>query len=207
MNMLKKAAAGVMAVVLLMGVTGCTEKLTFENANEVAEQCGLEKIDNVDRIAEDVYGNQDYNELVYYSTENSNEAQWIYDKVYNKSNTYPKAEVKGAAVMYSNVINSDGKPIKEYAFMFTFKSKKKAEEFYFRIESEYYILEHAEGKGEYDYTLYTFSSEQGIGLIGNYLEDNTVLYLCGNGYKKSDFALIDSCCRKMNIKYPETALK
>ena len=101
MNMLKKAAAGVMAVVLLMGVTGCTEKLTFENANEVAEQCGLEKIDNVDRIAEDVYGNQDYNELVYYSTENSNEAQWIYDKVYNKSNTYPKAEVKGAAVMYS----------------------------------------------------------------------------------------------------------
>ena len=41
----------------------------------------------------------------------------------------------------------------------------------------------------------------------NYLEDNTVLYLCGNGYKKSDFALIDSCCRKMNIKSPETALK
>ena len=205
MNLLKKAAAGIMAFVLLLGAAGCAKRLTFENINEVAELCGLQKTDDIDRIAKDIYGELDYNELLYCSTNNSKEAQRIYDEIYNKSNTYPKAEVKAAAVMYSNVINSEGKPVSECAFMFTFSSKKKAEKFYFDIESEYYILKHAEGKDKYDYTLYTFSSEQSLGEIGMYLEGNAVLYLSGSGYKKSDFALIDCCCREMDIKSPETA--
>ena len=207
MNLLKKTAAGIMALVLLLGVSACSKRFSFENVKDIAEVCGLEETDDVDRIAKGIHGRLDYNELVYCMADKPAKAQQIYDEVYNKSNTYPKADVKAAAVMYSNIINSDEKAISEYVFIFTFKSKKKAEQFYSNIEDEYAILQHEEGKEKYEYMILSTSSEQGMMLYVMYLDGDTVVILGGSGYKKNDFTIVDRFCQKTDIKSPETLLK
>lgn len=208
MNLLKKTAAGIMALVLLLGVSACSSKrVSFENIRDVAEECGLEETGDIGRIAKDIYGKQDYNELVYCVTDKPAEAQQIYDEIYNKSNTYPKASVKAAAVMYSNVINGEGKAISEYAFVFTFNSSRKAEEFYHKTEEEFKILDREEGKDKYEYFMISGHNDQATTLYGEYLKGKCVVVLSGTGYKKNDCTLVDRFCREMDIKSPETLIQ
>ena len=207
MNLLKKTAAGIMALVLLLGISACSSKrFSFENIRDVAEECGLEETGDIGRIAKDIYGKQDYNELVYCVTDKSDEAQQIYDEIYNKSNTYPKASVKIAAVMYSNVINGEEKAISEYAFVFTFSSSRKAEEFYRKTEEEFKILDREAGKDKYEYFIISGHNDQIITLYGEYFEGKCVVILSGTGYKKNDCTLVDRFCREMDIKSPETLI-
>ena len=207
MNLLKKTATGIMALVLLLGLSACSKRFSFDNVKDIAEVCGLEETGDIDRFAKDIHGRLDYNELVYCFTDKPAKAQQIYDEIYNKSNTYPKADVKAAAVMYSNVINGEETAISEYVFVFTFKSNKKAEQFFYNIEDEYSILEHEEGKDKYHYLILSTRSELGIMLYGMYLDGNTVVVLSGSGYKKNDCTLVDRFCRKTDVKSPETLIK
>ncbi len=208
MNMLKKTASGIMILVLLLGISACSSKrFSFENIKDVAEQCGLEETDDVGRLAKDIYGMQDYNELVYIATDKPAEAQKIYDEIYNKSNTYPKAEVKAAAVMYSNVINGEGKAISEYALVFTFKNSRKAAEFYNKTEKEFKILDREKGKDKYEYFLISGHNDQVTTLYGEYHEGKTVVLLSGSGYKKNEFTLVDRFCREADVKTPEMLIK
>ena len=207
MNLLKKTAAGIMVLVILLGVCGCAKRFSLDIVKDIAEVCGLEETGDVDRIAKDIHGRLDYNELVYCYTDKPAKAQRIYDDIYNKSNTYPKVKVKAAAVMYSNVINSDEKAISEYVFVFTFKNSKKAYEFFHDTEEGFKVMDHKEGKDKYEYIILTGHNDQATLLFGAYLDGDTVVIISGSGYKINDCTLIDRFCQKTEIISPETLLK
>ena len=204
MNLLKKTAAGILVLVFALAGTACSKRLTLDNVTKVAEECGLEQTEDLSRILNDVSGTQDYNEQVFCYAEKTELAQQIYDVVYNRSNTYPKHEILSAAVMYTNAINGEGKAVRENAYLFTFKSGKKASEFYQMLVDEFGVLEHAEGKDKYQYTLYLSVGEKNVVQQGIYLEGKTVVIVSGIGYGMNDFMLVDRCCKEMDLIAPES---
>lgn len=204
MNLLKKTAAGILVLVFALAGTACSKRLSLDNVTKVAEECGLEQTDDLSRILNDVSGTQDYNEQVFCYAEKTELAQQIYDVVYNRSNTYPKHEILSAAVMYTNAINGEGKAVRENAYLFTFKSGKKASEFYQMLVDEFGVLEHAEGKDKYQYTLYLSVGEKNVVQQGIYLEGKTVVIVSGIGYGMNDFMLVDRCCKEMDLIAPES---
>lgn len=204
MNLLKKTAAGILVLVFALAGTACSKRLSLDNVTKVAEECGLEQTEDLSRILNDVSGTQDYNEQVFCYAEKTELAQQIYDVVYNRSNTYPKHEIQSAAVMYTNAINGEGKAVRENAYLFTFKSGKKASEFYQMLVDEFGVLEHAEGKDKYQYTLYLSVGEKNVVQQGIYLEGKTVVVVSGIGYGMNDFMLVDRCCKEMDLIAPES---
>lgn len=204
MNLLKKTAAGILVLVFALAGTACSKRLSLDNVTKVAEECGLEQTEDLSRILNDVSGTQDYNEQVFCYAEKTELAQQIYDVVYNRSNTYPKHEIQSAAVMYTNAINGEGKAVRENAYLFTFKSGKKASEFYQMLVDEFGVLEHAEGKDKYQYTLYLGVGEKNVVQQGIYLEGKTVVIVSGIGYGINDFMLVDRCCKEMDLIAPES---
>ena len=204
MNLLKKTAAGILVLVFALAGTACSKRLSLDNVTKVAEECGLEQTEDLSRILSDVSGTQDYNEQVFCYAEKTELAQQIYDVVYNRSNTYPKHEIQSAAVMYTNAINGEGKAVRENAYLFTFKSGKKASEFYQMLVDEFGVLEHAEGKDKYQYTLYLSIGEKNVVQQGIYLEGKTVVIVSGIGYSMNDFMLVDRCCKEMDLIAPES---
>ena len=204
MNLLKKTAAGILVLVFALAGTACSKRLSLDNVTKVAEECGLEQTEDLSRILNDVSGTQDYNEQVFCYAEKTELAQQIYDVVYNRSNTYPKHEIQSAAVMYTNAINGEGKAVRENAYLFTFKSGKKASEFYQMLVDEFGVLEHAEGKDKYQYTLYLSIGEKNVVQQGIYLEGKTVVIVSGIGYSMNDFMLVDRCCKEMDLIAPES---
>lgn len=204
MNLLKKTAAGILVLVFALAGTACSKRLSLDNVTKVAEECGLEQTEDLSRILNDVSGTQDYNEQVFCYAEKTELAQQIYDVVYNRSNTYPKHEILSAAVMYTNAITGEGKAVRENAYLFTFKSGKKASEFYQMLVDEFGVLEHAEGKDKYLYTLYLSVGEKNVVQQGIYLEGKTVVIVSGIGYGMNDFMLVDRCCKEMDLIAPES---
>ena len=204
MNLLKKTAAGILVLVIALSATACSKRMSLDNITKIAEECGMEETDDLSRLLNDVSGTQDYNELVFSYAEKTEKAQQIYDVIYNRSNTYPKAEIQSAAVLYTNAINGEGKAVRENAYLFTFKSSKKASEFYQLLVDEFGVLEHVEGKDKYQYTLYLSAGERNVVQQGIYLEGKTVVIVSGIGYSMNDFMLVDRCCKEMDLIAPES---
>ncbi len=205
MNLLKKTATGILVLALVLGACACSKRMSLDKISKVAEECGLEETGDEERLQKDVGAAQDYNEMVYYCSDKPKKAQKIYDIVFNRSNTYPAAEVTTAAFMYSNVINSNGDAVRENAYLFTFKSNKKANEFYEMLVRQMGVLQVVQGKDKYSYTLYLDHVDKYVIEQGMYVEGNTVIVVSGIGYNYNDFSMIDRLCKEMDILSPESA--
>lgn len=204
MNLLKKTASGILVLVLVLNVTACSKRMSIDKIEKVAEECGLEETGDEERLQKDIGGTQDYNEQVYYCSDKPKKAQKIYDLVFNRSHTYPSAEVTTAAFMYSNVINGNGDAIRENIYLFSFKSNKKATEFYEMLVTQMGVLQVVQGKDKYSYTLYLNQTDKRLVEQGMYLDGDTVIVVSGVGYDFKDFSLIDRLCKEMDILAPES---
>lgn len=203
-NRLKKMSAAVMALVVLVTTVACGKNKILEQTDIIAEQCGLEETDDIDRVLKDVAGTQDYTEQVYLKADGAEAAQPVYDVVFNRSNTYPKAEVTSIAVMYTNVLNSDGYAIRENAYVMTFKNSKKASEFYGHLLNKLGVLNFSKGKdGNVRYGVYKDINENFVVQQGIYNDGKTVVVFTGNGQNINDFMLSDRICNVMNLIAPD----
>ncbi len=203
-NRLKKMSAAVMALVVLVTAVACGKNKILEQTDIIAEQCGLEETDDIDRVLKDVAGTQDYTEQVYLKADGAEAAQPVYDVVFNRSNTYPKAEVTSIAVMYTNVLNSDGYAIRENAYVMTFKNSKKASEFYGHLLNKLGVLNFSKGKdGNVRYGVYKDINENFVVQQGIYNDGKTVVVFTGNGQNINDFMLSDRICNVMNLIAPD----
>lgn len=203
-NRLKKMSAAVMALVVLVTAVACGKNKILEQTDIIAEQCGLEETDDIDRVLKDVAGTQDYTEQVYLKADGVEAAQPVYDVVFNRSNTYPKAEVTSIAVMYTNVLNSDGYAIRENAYVMTFKNSKKASEFYGHLLNKLGVLNFSKGKdGNVRYGVYKDINENFVVQQGIYNDGKTVVVFTGNGQNINDFMLSDRICNVMNLIAPD----
>ena len=204
MNLLKKTATGILVLALMLGACACSKRMSLDKIGKVAEECGLEETGDEERLQKDVGAAQDYNEMVYYCSDKPKKAQKIYDIVFNRSNTYPAAEVTAAAFMYSNVINSNGDAVRENAYLFTFKSNKKANDFYEMLVTQMGVLQVVQGKDKYSYTLYLDQVDKYVIEQGMYVEGNSVVVVSGIGYNYNDFSMIDRLCKEMDILSPDS---
>ena len=204
MNLLKKTALGILVLGLMLGACACSKRMSIDKVEKVAEECGLEETGDEERLQKDVGAAQDYNEMVYYCSDKPKKAQKIYDIVFNRSNTYPAAEVTKAAFMYSNVINGNGDAVRENAYLFTFKSNKKASDFYEMLVKQMGVLQVVSGKDKYSYTLYLDKADRYVIEQGMYLDGDTVIVVSCIGYNYNDFSLIDRLCKEMDILSPES---
>lgn len=203
-NRLKKMSATVMALFVLVAAVACGKNKVLEQTDIIAEQCGLEETDDIDRVLKDVAGTQDYTEQVYLKADGAEAAQPVYDVVFNRSNTYPKAEVTSIAVMYTNVLNSDGYAIRENAYVMTFKNSKKASEFYSHLLNKLGVLNFSKGKdGKVRYGVYKDINENFVVQQGIYNDGKTVVVFTGNGQNINDFMLSDRICNVMNLIAPD----
>lgn len=203
-NRLKKMSAAVMALVVLVTTVACGKNKILEQTDIIAEQCGLEETDDIDRVLKDVAGTQDYTEQVYLKADGAEAAQPVYDVIFNRSNTYPKAEVTSIAVMYTNVLNSDGYAIRENAYVMTFKNSKKASEFYGHLLNKLGVLNFSKGKdGNVRYGVYKDINENFVVQQGIYNDGKTVVVFTGNGQNINDFMLSDRICNVMNLIAPD----
>lgn len=203
-NRLKKMSAAVMALFVLVTAVACGKNKVLEQTDLIAEQCGLEETDDIDRVLKDVAGTQDYTEQVYLRADGAEAAQPVYDVVFNRSNTYPKAEVTSIAVMYTNVLNSDGYAIRENAYVMTFKNSKKASEFYSHLLNKLGVLNFSKGKdGKVRYGVYKDINENFVVQQGIYNDGKTVVVFTGNGQNINDFMLSDRICNVMNLIAPD----
>ena len=203
-NRLKKMSAAVMALFVLVAAVACGKNKILEQTDIIAEQCGLEETDDIDRVLKDVAGTQDYTEQVYLKADGAEAAQPVYDVVFNRSNTYPKAEVTSIAVMYTNVLNSDGYAIRENAYVMTFKNSKKASEFYGHLLNKLGVLNFSKGKdGNVRYGVYKDINENFVVQQGIYNDGKTVVVFTGNGQNINDFMLSDRICNVMNLIAPD----
>lgn len=203
-NRLKKMSAAVMALFVLVTAVACGKNKILEQTDIIAEQCGLEETDDIDRVLKDVAGTQDYTEQVYLKADGAEAAQPVYDVIFNRSNTYPKAEVTSIAVMYTNVLNSDGYAIRENAYVMTFKNSKKASEFYGHLLNKLGVLNFSKGKdGNVRYGVYKDINENFVVQQGIYNDGKTVVVFTGNGQNINDFMLSDRICNVMNLIAPD----
>ena len=203
-NRLKKMSATVMALFVLVAAVACGKNKVLEQTDIIAEQCGLEETDDIDRVLKDVAGTQDYTEQVYLKADGAEAAQPVYDVVFNRSNTYPKAEVTSIAVMYTNVLNSDGYAIRENAYVMTFKNSKKASEFYSHLLNKLGVLNFSKGKdGKVRYGVYKDINENFVVQQGIYNDGKTVVVFTGNGQNINDFMLSDRICNVLNLIAPD----
>lgn len=203
-NRLKEMSAAVMALFVLVTAVACGKNKILEQTDIIAEQCGLEETDDIDRVLKDVAGTQDYTEQVYLKADGAEAAQPVYDVVFNRSNTYPKAEVTSIAVMYTNVLNSDGYAIRENAYVMTFKNSKKASEFYGHLLNKLGVLNFSKGKdGKVRYGVYKDINENFVVQQGIYNDGKTVVVFTGNGQNINDFMLSDRICNVMNLIAPD----
>lgn len=203
-NRLKKMSAAVMVLFVLVAAVACGKNKVLEQTDLIAEQCGLEETDDIDRVLKDVAGTQDYTEQVYLKADGAEAAQPVYDVVFNRSNTYPKAEVTSIAVMYTNVLNSDGYAIRENAYVMTFKNSKKASEFYGHLLNKLGVLNFSKGKdGNVRYGVYKDINENFVVQQGIYNDGKTVVVFTGNGQNINDFMLSDRICNVMNLIAPD----
>lgn len=197
-------SAAVMALFVLVTAVACGKNKILEQTDIIAEQCGLEETDDIDRVLKDVAGTQDYTEQVYLKADGAEAAQPVYDVIFNRSNTYPKAEVTSIAVMYTNVLNSDGYAIRENAYVMTFKNSKKASEFYGHLLNKLGVLNFSKGKdGNVRYGVYKDINENFVVQQGIYNDGKTVVVFTGNGQNINDFMLSDRICNVMNLIAPD----
>ena len=82
-NRLKKMSAAVMALFVLVTTVACGKNKILEQTDIIAEQCGLEETDDIDRVLKDVAGTQDYTEQVYLKADGAEAAQPVYDVLDN----------------------------------------------------------------------------------------------------------------------------
>ena len=201
MNTFKKIACSFMALTVVIGCTACASK-TFDHKKAIkyCEGEDYELFDDVDDYAdafnEIIIGNEPGEGAYIHAVKD--DAQDLYDIVFNRFEGYPEADVNEAT---SFIFFDEGVFVQAYVLTFDdTKGAEKVYKSYARHMKEY--GETGEDKGYSYFIMERRYSDNLKQYCGFYQKNNSVLFVQCN-YKKS--AMVDEICENFGVISPSEA--
>lgn len=201
MNTFKKIACSFMAVAVVIGCTACASK-TFDHKKAVkyCEDEGYELYDDVDDYAGDFekFISGEWPGEGAYIHAVKDDAQDVYDNVFNRFGAYPECDVNEAT---SFVFFDQGVFVQGYVL--TFDEVKHAEKTFKDYARRF--KEDGEDGEEKGYTYFIMEkrySENMKMYCGIYQKNNSVLFIQCN-YKKP--SMVDEICENFGVISPSEA--
>ena len=201
MNTLKKIACSFMALTVVVGCTACASK-TFDHKKAIkyCEDEDYEMFDDVDDYAdafnEIIIGNEPGEGAYIHVVKD--DAQDLYDTVFNRFEGYPDSDVNEAT---SFIFFDEGVFIQSYVI--TFDDVKDAEKVYKTYAKK--LKDEGEKGEEKDYSYFIMERYYGENLkqyCGIYQKNNSIFFIQCN-YKKA--SLVDEICEVYGVISPSEA--
>ena len=201
MNTLKKIACSFMALTVVVGCTACASK-TFDHKKAIkyCEDEDYEMFDDVDDYAdafnEIIIGNEPGEGAYIHAVKD--DAQDLYDTVFNRFEGYPDSDVNEAT---SFIFFDEGVFIQSYVI--TFDDVKDAEKVYKTYAKK--LKDEGEKGEEKDYSYFIMERYYGENLkqyCGIYQKNNSIFFIQCN-YKKA--SLVDEICEVYGVISPSEA--
>ena len=201
MNTLKKIACSFMALAVVVGCTACASK-TFDHKKAIkyCEDEDYELFDDVDDYAdafnEIIIGNEPGEGAYIHAVKD--DAQDLYDTVFNRFEGYPDSDVNEAT---SFIFFDEGVFIQSYVI--TFDDVKDAEKVYKTYAKK--LKDEGEKGEEKDYSYFIMERYYGENLkqyCGIYQKNNSIFFIQCN-YKKA--SLVDEICEVYGVISPSEA--
>ena len=201
MNTFKKAACSFMALTVVIGCTACASK-TFDHKKAIkyCEGEDYELYDDVDDYAdafnEIIIGNEPGEGAYIHAVKD--DAQDLYDQVFNRFEGYPDSDVNEAT---SFIFFDAGVFVQCYVL--TFDDAKDAEKVYKTYAGN--LKDYGEKGDEKGYSYFIMKRKYSDNLkqyCGFYLKNNSVLFIQCN-YKKP--SMVDGICEIFGVISPSEA--
>ena len=200
MKALKKITCAFLALAMVMGLTACAPK-TFDHKKAIkyCEGEGYELYDDVDDYSDDfeeiILGN-DPGEGAYIHAV-KDDAQDIYDDVFNRFDGYPSCDVNEAT---SFIYYDEGLFIQGYVL--TFDEAKDAEKVFKTYSKK--LKDEGEKGEEKGYSYFIIERKYGDikQYCGIYLKNNSVLFIQTNAKKSKT---VDGICENFGVISPSEA--
>ena len=184
MKIIKKAVSIVLLLSVVLSLSACSgNRLKQDSIVKALENQDFDECDDYDEFTEH-YGKTSKQSAVYVTLKDK-KAQKAYEKIFNRLNQYPDADVTDATCGYFADLNGFG-----YVFYFRFEDVKKAEKVYKKFAKKISDGDDGEEKG-ITYTVSNVKKNSKYVVMNAYLEKDKLLIVYGS-VKDADF-LEDFC--------------
>jgi len=189
MKIIKKAVSIVLLLSVVLSLSACSSnRLKNDSIIKALENQDFEECDDYDEFTE-YYGRTSKQKSVFVTLKDK-KAQKSYDKIFNRLNKYPDADVTESTCGYFADLNGLG-----YVFYFKFEDAKKAEKVYKKFAKNIADGDDGEEKG----ITYTVSSEKKSSkyvVMNVYLEKDKLLIVYGS---LKDTDILEDFCDELKL--------
>jgi len=199
----KKMVVLLLAVTIVLGVTGCSKKLTQKSFVSALKSCDIEENDKIDILITGLDGHGITKS--YYVAEDEDEAEELSNLILNRFNTMPDIKANSFILAVYTDQNDDGYTCSFMCHM-TFENDKKAKKAYENLIEAHGDEDEGETgtKSKVTYCVDSGVSADGKNNIGTgiYLQGNTVIFLRTIVPSDTDYEFADKICGKLGLISP-----
>ena len=189
MKLLKKTLSVVLLLSVVLSLCACSgNRVKQDNIVKALENQDFDECDDYDEFTEH-YGKMNKEQSVYVTLKD-NKAQKAYDKIFNRLNKYPSADVTDATCGYFSGTNGFG-----YVFFFQFEDTKKAEKVFKKYTKDRDDADDGEEKG-ITYSVSCVKKNSKYVVTNAYLEKDKVLIVYGS-IKDTD--ILEDFCDELKL--------
>ena len=189
MKLLKKAASIVLLLSVVLSLSACSgNRIKQDSIVKALENQVFDECDDYDDFV-DEYGKRNKEKSVYVTLKDK-KAQKSYEKIFNRLNKYPDADVTESTCAYFTDVNGFG-----YIFFFKFEDAKKAEKVYKKYAKAMDDPEDGEEKG-ITYSLSNVKKNSKYVVSNAYLEKDELLIVYGS-IKDTD--MLEDFCDELKL--------
>ena len=189
MKLIKRAISIVLLLSVVLSLSACSgNRLKQESIVKALENQDFDECDDYDEFTE-YYGKTSKQKSVYVTLKDK-KAQKGYEKIFNRTNQYPDADVTDAICGYYADKNGFG-----YVFYFRFEDVKKAEKVYKKFAKRINDADDGEEKG-ISYTVSNVKKNSKYIVMNAYLEKDKLLIVYGS-VKDTDF--LEEFCDELKL--------
>ena len=189
MKLMKKVLSVVLLISVVLSLSACSGNRVKQDAVVKAlENQDFDECDDYDEFAQ-CYGKMAKKQSVYVTLKDK-KAQKSYDKIFNRLNKYPSADVTDSTCAYFSGTNGFG-----YVFFFKFEDAKKAEKVFKKFTKDRDDADDGEEKG-ITYSVSCVKKSSKYVVSNAYLEKDEVLIVYGS-IKDTD--ILEDFCDELKL--------
>ena len=189
MKMLKKVASIVLLLSVVLSLSACSgNRVKQDGIVKALENQDFDECDDYDEFTK-LYGKMTKEQSVYVTLKDK-KAQKAYDKIFNRLNKYPDADVTDATCAYFSGSNGFG-----YVFFFKFEDSKKAEKVFKRFSKDKQDADDGEEKG-INYSV-SCNKKGSKSVVNNAYQEKDKLLIIYGSIKDTD--ILEDFCDELKL--------